>query len=513
MNLSRGYTTPMLILSVISMVSSFPMIISYALFREMRTESHYQIIFYISVSNFLSNLGSSFGEPVGGSAPCWLEGLLTNIFPLSSMLWSMQLSFMIFHIVYYTKVSQVDWRHHLMCWFLPVSVSLLPLINASYGPLGDDGVGWCYIVETKSTPSWAILFWYWFSFYFIICCGIFGMVVLSSLSVYRFVSIRPDISGPLWRIILHTWAYPAIVAISWGSALVYDNITSTEDGSKFQGAKIVYLLSIIIPCLQGFFTGVLFWFTNKPIQQKLRALICGGGLLPPDQPEEVREAVGGAQRSSGIRGRHISSLQIPSDPPSFFEQISRKLDALQESSSSLLKSIPRSSADQHLESIHENIEISTPYEHLEAAIDEDTNLELEDGVKNDTSKRSINMAPLTNEELIIVNGCGDPKPVDAEITTNVPGGHLHSNAGGKDTMPVSTPSFSLGLKPSLSPSSKILPHPLSELSRDEIHPDPSTEQLSDATTSLCAPRGKGIRNKVAPLQLDTGDCAVEETGA
>ena len=131
-------------------------------------------LLYVFISLGLAALGSLPGEPAAGSGACWFEGLVSRAFTLAaagfvgvSNVWSVPAFFtfhvscrwvllmcvQLFAVVVLRRVVHLSWHLHLVMWPLPVAVTLLPLITATYAPPATaDGLGWCWVVQQVRPP-------------------------------------------------------------------------------------------------------------------------------------------------------------------------------------------------------------------------------------------------------------------------------------------------------------------------------------------------------------------------
>ena len=148
----------MKIFSSISIFSSFCVLLT-SLFPHLRNRLYIKIILYLSLSNLLSSLGSVFGYAADKSAACYWEGVATNLFPIASVFWTLKITIILFDIIEYGKISELDYKTHVMCWGFPILVSFLPFINASYG--APDGSGWCFVIPNDPESKMWTTFWYW----------------------------------------------------------------------------------------------------------------------------------------------------------------------------------------------------------------------------------------------------------------------------------------------------------------------------------------------------------------
>lgn len=209
--------------SVLSMLATVPIILTHIYFKDFREKNYFKAVFYLGVSDFLTSLGSSVGQPVGRTPTCWFQGIVTNIYTLSGILWSVIISHMMYEIVVNERSPSIRLLHHLSAWGIPIVATFLPLINMTYSSQDDEIPSWCWVAATDSTPAWMVNFWYWFSFYFIIFGSILCMLVFLGLSLYHLR--KRDANNTTRRIhktISVLFMYPIIASISWVFAMLYD---------------------------------------------------------------------------------------------------------------------------------------------------------------------------------------------------------------------------------------------------------------------------------------------------
>lgn len=255
MDLRRGDSILMFVPSLVSCVASSMTIVSYLSSITLRQKESAEIVFYISISNFLSSIGSIMGEPVDRSAACWFEAIVTNIFSLTSMTWNVVLTYMLFVIVS-GKGFKLTWWIHLFSWSLPIIVTILPFMNATYG--APDGLGWCFIVPTKSTPSWGLLFWYWLSYYVWLWGSVGTIGFLLALTKWISRSHKESSQKILWKAIWKLQLYPLVIVFCWSVTAFTDTVLATP-GISITSPVLDYL-SLVLPCTQGTLTSLVYWY-------------------------------------------------------------------------------------------------------------------------------------------------------------------------------------------------------------------------------------------------------------
>jgi len=239
----------MTIFSVLSALGTLSIIISFLLFNSIKSKKSYEPIFYYAIATFLTSIGSTVGIPRDGSIACWFEGIVTNIFTLSSIAWILVINYAMYSILC-NKQFIISYRIHLLCWTLPIIVTLLPLINTRYGTSDNN---WCFLVEKVDTPSWAIAFWVWISFYAwtwsIIVIDIVIYIIGYRIIYTQLSELNRSYFIP---IITKLQYYPLIIIICW-------TLSTLTDVLEYVG--YVNMVSNIMPCTQGLLSTFVFWYT------------------------------------------------------------------------------------------------------------------------------------------------------------------------------------------------------------------------------------------------------------
>lgn len=217
------------------------------------------IVLYIFISDMLSSVGTSFGPVSSGTYECWIQGFLTNIFPLASIFWTTLLISKIFKYLQhnYTEENQIiSWNNHLVCWGIPLFLTFIPFVNATYG-CEEQETCWCFIVATKHTPSWGVVFWYFTAFFMWLWGGIivYSCIILYVLAiVWRYDA---DHRRKIMKKLLYLTGYPLAIIISWIVVTVCDFRDVLGD------IKVVPRFAYVPPSFQGVLTSCIYVSTNS----------------------------------------------------------------------------------------------------------------------------------------------------------------------------------------------------------------------------------------------------------
>ena len=146
----------------LSIIGSLLIILSYVLFKNLRTRARYFLVhlsitdLVLAVSNLVgvvanldnvTNDHSNSSMEITDSYYCRVQGFLTLYSTLSSFLWTVQLAFLVFILVTAGNPKRITkflmWFCYLLCYGLPLLPSVWALVTrrTGYAPLSS--VGWC----------------------------------------------------------------------------------------------------------------------------------------------------------------------------------------------------------------------------------------------------------------------------------------------------------------------------------------------------------------------------------
>lgn len=131
-------------------------------------------------------------------------------------------------------------------------------MNTTYGPVGN----WCWVAETKNTPSWGIPVWFWVSYYaWVWMCVLIMIGLLISVSQKQFHSVKSK--EAMMSIVKKVYLYPIIVVICWGPPCISDSMSQLFGiyNPAFGTA------TVIIACMQGFLTTIVYFWKEKEAQK------------------------------------------------------------------------------------------------------------------------------------------------------------------------------------------------------------------------------------------------------
>jgi hypothetical protein len=273
------------VVSVLAVVTSSFVLLTFATFSEMRKKRFMKFIFYISICDFCMGVISLFGFPPTGSALCWVQGCLAIYFSTCSWFWTTALSYVMYCIVLTGKSTVPDFLLHSICWLLPALLACIPLINVSYGNLSGSNVQWCLLVDNSRSPKGAALIWSYVAYFgwLFACCG---LMIYWSIRVRIKMCNRSDTLSVIVRSTYDKVAwYPVAMIAFW--ILNYICI-------EFSSSALLSGLSMIFGVSYGTATAIIFLVKSEEAQRRWLDLIFtdtlgfrpSSSIMPVDFEEE-----------------------------------------------------------------------------------------------------------------------------------------------------------------------------------------------------------------------------------
>ena len=270
----------MIIPSSISFFASFLVMLTYVTFPDLRKLRYIELVFYVAINDFIASIGMALGPSNDGSAACWFQGLSTSYNFNSSVCWTTVMSYQVYLIVFYGQLLQDLTYLHLICWILPLVLTLLPLSTNTYGNVDDDS-RWCFVTELSTSPHWSELFWVIVSFYLGIWCALLLNCFYISMilwKMYSMIKVPKAIVETIHKLIL----YPIIIIVCWTVMSISDIYSASSEASvpKTMLWCLLNGIGTLLAGLQGFFFALIFFSRNKIARNKWLQLFieCGVSL-------------------------------------------------------------------------------------------------------------------------------------------------------------------------------------------------------------------------------------------
>lgn len=251
----------------ISAASCLLVIITILSSPRIRKRNYNIVILYITICDFISSLGEAVGTSVDGSYKCYVQAIITNIFPLSSILWTMMIAFMIVSFLRPQNVKRVNvdvtisFKAYIFCCGVPLVLTFLPLLTNVFGCNRDD-VCWCFLARTEQTPDWASKFWYIASFYLWIWGSLFIYIFVLVYVGHQFRNADQKAARNIQFIIRRLFGYPLVIAFCWVLPTIYDFKDVFVVNQTFVHSQEFNLASSVLPTLQGTLTAAVFFLSR-----------------------------------------------------------------------------------------------------------------------------------------------------------------------------------------------------------------------------------------------------------
>jgi hypothetical protein len=217
-----------------------------------------RIITLISLCDCIANASVLNGVP---SDPDWcvLQAFAQQCFFAGSWLWTAILTYLLYSMVLYGKISLLEWQMHLIVWTLCITASVVPLATShSYDITQNPDDDWCWIqlstrANTHSAFIWPV---------FISNCFVFGTFLLmlfwGTCILYKAKIQQLPMKNSVKTALRFLFRYPLILVVTWfpGSILL------TVKPHTPQGASSL----IAIYCLatwQGGLTAIAFFSSSR----------------------------------------------------------------------------------------------------------------------------------------------------------------------------------------------------------------------------------------------------------
>lgn len=272
---------------IISSVSSFSVCLTYAMFPELRSLRYIELVFYVSINDFIASIAISLGYSPSGSAACWFQGIATTYNFLAAILWTTIITFQVYMVVCHQNVIKDLTYAHVICWGLPLIATLLPLSTNTYA-VPDDESNWCFVADRSDSPKWGEIVWFVLSFYGWIWLAMLFNIVFVVAIVYRFYQMQ-DVPDRVVSTIRKLLLYPIIISFCWSMSTFTDLYSTVYDGTFSSSFYIVDGVATILAVSQGFLFAVVFFGFNPLVRKAWLDLFRKMGLLKPEKMDQPRD--------------------------------------------------------------------------------------------------------------------------------------------------------------------------------------------------------------------------------
>ena len=288
---------------IFSIIGCLMIITVYLAYPSLRCKRHIELVFYVALNDLVASVGACFGFVESGWQ-CSFQSFSTTYNYLVSMFWSVVISYQLYVIVGQGDFSKDLQFAHMICWILPLILTLIPLSTSSYG-LEDDNWGWCYLISKPGFSNEWLLLWSFIGFYMWVWLCIAAIALLFCLVIHRLRrqnSFSLLFSENLYRLGL----YPLVFIICWGipSFISIYRLIRHDESEPSTQFRTLDGISHILPPSQGFWLSLLFFYNNKLVW---RTVIRRRNLLADDMKMAFDN------RDSEVDASRISSSTLDLD--------------------------------------------------------------------------------------------------------------------------------------------------------------------------------------------------------
>jgi hypothetical protein len=204
---------------------------------------------------------------------------------------------------------------HLICWLVPMALTLLPLINTSYGVDGAP-YGWCWLKPHRNNPWWMMTVWYWATYYIWMWPLLIGsFIILGFVQWRKSYTDLSDTGKRVSEIIRKLYLYPLVMTFCWAFTTVIDSTVSYLAPNQYYsipGIETMDYFADVLPCCQGFLFSVVFWFTMDVLRNRLYCRVMGQKIHPISPSKAMLRSSVVPRRVNVFRGSFGSNVAVAS---------------------------------------------------------------------------------------------------------------------------------------------------------------------------------------------------------
>jgi hypothetical protein len=266
---------------------SLYVICSFLMFQDLQGKTFLKVIRNIATAEFFMNSVSLLGFPKNGSALCWIQGLGQNYFALAAWFWTVILTYYVYGVIKFNKVPIQMWKSNLICWGLPLILSLLPLTTNNYGS-PDPDVSWCLIVARDGhTKAWETTFWAYIAFYiWIFVCTL----VMSAMGIRMYMESHSiyfkgstELTARVRNIVNRIRLYPVAMLFCWLPTYLSLAVLHLDH----HDTPVVFGIAMILGEMNGILSALIFIAYNKDIGRRWYIVILGTFFTPSSEGEDT----------------------------------------------------------------------------------------------------------------------------------------------------------------------------------------------------------------------------------
>lgn len=261
------FGTAMITSGALSSLGSAIVVITYATFADLRRLRYVELVFYVSLNDFIASVGIALGPSPNYSTECYYQGFTSNFNYLCSIFWSSVISYQVWLIVFSGQVIKDMRPFHVICWGFPLLLSLLPYSTNMYNNPDDEST-WCFVAQRSDSPPWGQLFWIFFGFYLWIFLAV-AFSVVTMITIFLRLKQMHVVPAVVYSTLKRLIPYPAITLTCWvvNSCLnLYYASENIQFGTGSAAIQDLYVFAMAIATLQGFFNATAFFTLNPSVR-------------------------------------------------------------------------------------------------------------------------------------------------------------------------------------------------------------------------------------------------------
>lgn len=277
-------------LGIASASASAIIVLSFSLFPDLRQLRYIQLVFFVALNDLIASIAISLGHAENGSFVCWFQGITVTLNYLSSVFWTVVISYQVWLVLERKTIMQDMTNIYIICWGLPVVLALLPLSTNTYGASAAFfNCQWCFIADREDSPSWSLSFWAFASFFFWILLSL----ILTSFFIVRVYFIvknmadMPEISRYTLRKLVF---YPLITLVCWLPACLIYFLALYGSTSQY-GKYLANVFALSTATSQGLLNSAVFLANNELVRSKWVSFFTGDFSVLHIQQETEEERI------------------------------------------------------------------------------------------------------------------------------------------------------------------------------------------------------------------------------
>ena len=259
-----------LVCSAIGIVGALFVIVVYFSMSHLRSLFAFRLIMYLSSSDLLFSAAMLLGPQAGGQPLCKVQAVVITLFGLATVLWTVTIALTMYVVVLSRdrNVEIHEAKAVLVCYGLPLLVSVLPFLTGAYG----ESVEWCWLKTDHYASLWQICLFYgplWIAFAINTFCYWEIRRYLGKV-MDELVGITEEEREEKRKVVSRLKWYPWVLLFCWLIGTV-DCIYGFIEADK--PIFVLTLLHYALGSLQGA-GNALVYGCNSTVLKELRGLCC-----------------------------------------------------------------------------------------------------------------------------------------------------------------------------------------------------------------------------------------------